>query len=400
MKKPAPARPDPTRRFGAVARRLGVASAVVAAGCVLLLLYSDIARGIDYDALVAGLHRVPLAAAGWSLAATAVSFAAVVGRDASALRYIDARLSWKPLVLAAFCGTSLGNAVGFGSLTGGAVRYRIYGAVGIKPNDIARLMLFLALGFGLGLAGFGGLTGLAEARAVAKFLGWSPGLLRTVAASALVATVAILAFGLRRDIRIGGFALPAPDPRLAAAQLLLSAVRLTGAAAALWVLMPPLPASAPIDFPSFAAIFSAATALAVVSHVPGGIGVFEAVVLAAFGGRASPDRIAAALIVFRGIYFVLPLLLSAILLALFELRLAAGPAARDDPVVRTAARLSPTFLGVMTFAAGILLVVSGATPALGDRLVALSLRLPLWFIESSNFLGSLVGVVFLFVSRG
>ena len=403
--KPAPAAtsaPDPSRRLSAIVHRLGAALAVVAAGCVLVLLNSDLARTIDYHALVRATRHMPPDAIGWALIATLASFAAVIGRDASGLRYIGATVSWRAVVVAAVCGTSLGNVVGFGSLTGGAVRTRIYGALGIKPAAIARLILFIAGSFGIGLAGFAALTALVEAGPVATFLGWSPDILRGVAAAVAVLTVLILRFGLRGSIRIGTFELAAPSRRLVAIQLLLSGGRLTGAAAALWALMPTLPPAAPIDFPGFLSIFAVATALGVASNVPGGLGVFEAVVLAAFGGRAPPDRIAAALLAFRGIYYLLPLLISAALLAAFEIRLAAGKRgeAPGDPVGRTAARLSPLFLGVITFATGVMLVVSGATPVFGSRLAILEVRLPLWFIESSNFFGSLVGVVFLFVARG
>jgi phosphatidylglycerol lysyltransferase len=401
MKPKSTIAPDPSRRLSALAHRLGAALAVLAAGGVLVLLNSDLARTIDYQALIHATRRMPLVAVGWALVATAASFAAVIARDASGLQYIAARVPWRAVAVAAFCGTSLGNVVGFGSLTGGAVRSRIYGALGVKPAAIARLILFIAGSFGIGLAGFASVTALAEAGPVAHFLGWSPPLLRIVAALVLGATLLILRFGLRGTIRIGSFELAAPPRRLVAIQLLLTGVRLTGAAAALWVLMPPLPETAPIDFLSFAAIFAVATALGVASNVPGGLGVFEAVVIAAFGGRVAPDRIAAALLAFRGIYFLLPLVISAVLLAAFEIRLAArGGNVPGDPVGRTAARLSPVFLGVMTFAAGVMLVVSGATPVFGSRLAILAVRLPLWFVESSNFFGSLVGVVFLFVARG
>ena len=47
-----------------------------------------------------------------------------------------------------------------------------------------------------------------------------------------------------------------------------------------------------------------------------------------------------------------------------------------------------------------MLLVSGATPTFGHRLTILSSHLPLWAVESSHFLGTLIGVVFLFVARG
>ena len=85
----------------------------------------------------------------------------------------------------------------------------------------------------------------------------------------------------------------------------------------------------PVGFVTFAAIFSAATALGVVSHIPGGVGVFELVVLWAFRDSAPSDTVAAALLAYRGVYYVLPLVISAGLFALFEVRIAAAPRRRN-----------------------------------------------------------------------
>ncbi len=380
------------------ARRLLSSLAMLIAGAVLVVLFSDLVPGLDYHAIILALRRTPASAIVWSIGATALSFAALVGRDACALRYIGARTSFPALLLASFCGSALGNAAGFGALTAAAVRYRVYGAVGIKPDDVARLLLFVMGGFALGLAGVGGLAGLIEVDPVAGLLGWSPQMLRIVAAAAVASAGCVLIFGLRGEFRLGGFSLVAPSKPLAATQLALTSIRLLAAATALWVLLPPMP----VGFVTFAAIFSAAAALGVVSHLPGGVGVFELVVLWAFRNRAPSDAVAAALLAYRGVYYVLPLVISAGLFALFEVRVAVAPRRRnsDERLSRVAARLSPIFIGVLTFAAGVMLLVSGATPTFGHRLTILSSHLPIWAVESSHFLGTLIGVVFLFVARG
>lgn len=381
------------------AHRLVVSATIFIALIFSVLAFGSIAETIDYNALVHVLKHFPPSAIGWSILATIVSFAALVGRDVSAVHYVGARVPRLAPVVAGFCGTALGNAAGFGTLTGAAVRYRIYGAVGVRPEDIARLLLFIAAGYALGLTGFGGLAALFEAEAVSHLLGWPTPLLSALSGTAVVCTVTMVLFGLRKPIRIGGFCLPAPPTGLAAIQLALSGIRLVSAAAALWALLP----GEPLNFFSFAAIFSAATALGAVSNLPGGIGVFEAVVFWAFARVGSADQIAAALLAYRGIYFALPLVVSAGLLALFEVRHAVGPqenSAADDRLVHAAARLAPRFMGVIAFATGIMLLVSGATPTFGHRLATLSMRLPLWAVEASHFLGSLLGIVFLFVARG
>ncbi len=380
------------------AQRLLVSFAILISFAALIAAFGDVVRDIDYRATIQVLRHMPAAAIALAVVATAISFAALVGRDASALRYVGARPSRSALLIAGFCGSALGNAVGFGVLTSAAVRYRIYNAAGVKSDDVARLLAFVVGGFAIGLMGVGGLAGLVEAEPAGALLGWSPSPIRAVAGLALACVACLLALGVPKQIRLGGLALPPPSRKLIVAQLALTSVRLIGAAAALWVLLP----ATPVDFVTFVAIFSAATALAAVTHIPAGAGIFELIVLWAFRDRASFEGVAAALIAYRCIYYLLPLVLSSIAFAYFEIGVVAGSRymAPDDKLARAAARLSPMFMSVIAFTTGVMLLISGATPTFSRRLADLSDHVPLWALESSHFLGSVIGVVFLFVARG
>ncbi len=380
------------------AQRLLVSFALLFSVGLLVVAFSDAVREFNYREMVHALRHLPPSAIACAFGGTALSFAALVGRDASALRYIGARVSTPALLIGGFCGSALGNAVGFGPLTAAAVRYRIYGAVGVTTDEIARLLVFVAGGFAIGLAGVGGFAGLLKGGQAAALLGWPPALIEGASIAALAAVSGLLAFGLPGTIRIGSLSIPAPGRRLLAAQLALTSIRLLGAVLALWSLLP----ETPVSFVTFAAIFSAATALAAITHIPAGAGIFEAIVLWAFRGHASEESVAAALIAYRFIYYVLPLIISAAAFSMFEVGVAVGGerARQDERLTRAAARLAPTFMGVMAFAAGVMLLVSGATPTFNSRLAALALHVPLWAVETSHFMGSLVGVLFLFVTVG
>jgi phosphatidylglycerol lysyltransferase len=386
------AKPDLPRRSGAapLLRLIGPGLAI-AAGIVLLLVTHRLARGFDYRSLVRDLGTMPPASLWRSAAATGVSFLALIARDWCALRYAEVRVPAAALLLAGFCGSALGNAVGFGALTGGAVRYRIYGGVGVRPEQIGRIMGFITAGFALGLAGFAAASALFALAPVAQILHWPVRDLRLASWACLMVVAAIVAAAAirRRPIGTARFSIAVPRPGLLLLQTALTGLDLIGAAAALWVLLP----AASVGLADFSAIFAAATALGVVSHVPGGAGVFEAVILYALGHRVSPNHAAAALLVYRVIYFGLPLALSAVLLAGAEL-------ARAGSVLRNAGRLAPMFLSTITFAIGTMLLVSGATPAFSHRLALLHGLLPLWVVEAAHFLGSIAGVALLFVARG
>jgi phosphatidylglycerol lysyltransferase len=389
---PEIAQPGTRHRFGlGLLRRLAGPMAAVAAGIVLLLVVHRLTRSIDYHALERDLRLMPAGLLWRSVAATAISFLALIGRDWCALRYAEAKVPVAALVLASFCGSALGNAVGFGALTGGAVRYRIYGGLGVRPEQIGRIMGFITAGFALGLVGFAAASALFAPVPVARLLHWQAPALRVASWAVLLGIAALVpaAAFRRRPIGAGRLSIAVPRPGLLLLQLALTGLDLIAAAAALWVLLP----QAAVGLADFSAIFAAATAIGVISHVPGGAGVFEAVILVALGRTVQPSQAAAALLVYRVIYFGLPLVLSALLLAGAEL-------ARAGTVLRAAGKLAPVFLSTVTFAIGVMLLISGATPAFGERLALLSDLAPLWVVEAAHFLGSIAGVALLFVARG
>ncbi|WP_262161912.1 lysylphosphatidylglycerol synthase domain-containing protein, partial [Escherichia coli] len=71
-------------------------------------------------------------------------------------------------------------------------------------------------------------------------------------------------------------------------------------------------------FFSFLLIYMLALAAGVLSHVPGGVGVFEAVLLAAFSSRIDPAGLVTAMLLYRLVYVVLPLVAAGLLLLAAE----------------------------------------------------------------------------------
>lgn len=368
---------------------------VLALGLAAALLHAlrTLLAQVHYTDIVNEIAAVPGSHLALALLATALSFLALSGYDASGLRYVGARVKRSTLVLISFIAYALGNTIGLGVLTGGAVRMRLYTAAGVEPGKIVSLIAFNAGAFGLGMTAFGAaglLWGAPEVAEVAHLPAW---LLRLIAAAALAGIAAFVALCVfRRSVKVfGRWELRLPPAKLALTQLAISALDLAASAAVLWVLLP----EGVIGLPTFAAFYTIGIALGVLSHVPGGIGVFEATILLACAGRAPPGQIASALVLYRVIYYLLPLALAASLLAVYELR--SGAAA---PVGRAAVRLSPLLLAALTLIGGAMLLISGVTPATDDAEDLLALHVPLTVVEAAHFIGSIAGVVMLFVARG
>jgi phosphatidylglycerol lysyltransferase len=297
------------------------------------------------------------------------------------------------ILLTSFIAYALGNSVGLGVLTGGAVRMRLYTAAGIEAGKVAQVVAFNASAFGFGMATFGALGLAWGARDVGDLLHVPAAILQVVAVIILLLVAALIVLAAkRREIHIAGrWFLRLPQPGLALRQLLISAADLTASAAALWFLLP----HDVIGLPGFLAWYAVGVSLGIASHVPGGVGVFEAVILLGCGGRAPPEQIVGALVLYRLIYYLVPLVLAAMLLALYELR--SGIA---TPVGRAAVGLSPLLLATLTFIAGAWLLVSGVTPVSSEASDLLALHVPLTLVEASHFIGSVSGLALLVISRG
>lgn len=367
----------------------------IALASVLGVALQKLLREVSYASVMSAVRVTPTAGLIAALAATAASYLALTGYDYSSLRYAGLKLKNSTVVLTSFVAYALTNAIGFGALTGSAVQMRLYAAAGLEPAQIARMIVFKAAAFGLGITTFGALGLVWGAPELAPLLHLPTALLRGGALLTLLALGAFLFLCTRRRLlSIGGrWKLRLPPAGLAASQLLISAVELSFSAAALWFLLP----SDRLGLPTFVIFYTIAIAASIISHVPGGIGVFEAVMLLAAARAKMPtDAMLGALLVYRGIYYVLPLVLATGLLASYELRV--GVAA---PVGRMAVRLSPRLLAGLTLIAGVWLLVSGVTPVTEDaREILAALDVPVPLIEASNFLGSVAGLGLLFVCRG
>ena len=232
------------------------------------------------------------------------------------------------------------------------MRYRLYTAAGLSPGQIARAILFISIAFGVGLGVIAALGLLLDAKEVSGLLGASVAPLRAGAAAVLALAIGFMVFcaSRRTPWRRGPIEIDAPDTTLVLSQLIFTTVDVLAAAATLWVLLP----SVGISFFSFAAIYAAALALGVLSHIPGGLGVFELAILYTVGRNASVNAVAAALVTYRAIYFLLPMLLSTVLLANVELQRSLGTA-MGRRIGRAAGRLAPHFLAATTFIVGAIL---------------------------------------------
>ena len=201
----------------------------------------------------------------------------------------------------------------------------------------------------------------------------------------------------RTPLRLGGLTLPMPSATIAGAQLALSSTDWLLAALALYVL---LPAGAP-PLPSFVSAFLVAILVGMVSHVPGGLGVFEGLMVVLLRPWLPAAALLPVFVVYRVVYYLLPLVLALLGLVCDEAHQRRAHVARAARWLGDATeRITPAVLAAFTFLCGLLLLFSGATPAAPGRLGLLHRILPLGVIETSHFLGSVAGAGLLVIAHG
>ncbi|MFC5436421.1 UPF0104 family protein [Rhodanobacter umsongensis] len=292
-------------------RALSWSASLAVIGGALWLLHRCLGHIAWRDVAAAWAH-MPADRVAYSVVATMVSLAMLALFDVVAARVVArGRVS---AGLAAFAGAvtqSISNTLGFHAVTGTALRYRIYASAGLGAGDIARIVGLAGLGVGLGFAVV--ITGaLCQEPAIAHGWGRWPGMVLALVLLALAGWLA-----RPRTLTLGRLTLALPSAAVASAQMLIGGVEMLAAISALYVLLPA--ASAP-PFVDFLPIYVGAVLAGIVSHSPGGLGVFETIMLASFPPAARADLLAA-MLCYRVTYNLLPFVLGSAALAAFEWQL-------------------------------------------------------------------------------
>lgn len=335
-----------------------------------------------------------------SVLLTMFSYLALTLYDHVALRIAGCQIAWRTAAMASFYSYTLSHNLGLGLITGGSARLRIYSAAGLAPGDVARVIASASLAF------WGGVFATAALMMTIHPVGMTLGAIfinarvqRMIGMGMLAAAAGILLL-LRSGpvaMRLVGWALLLPSRRQAVGLVGVACVDLALASGALFVLTPNVDVTL---YPAFFLAYVLAIIVALVSHVPGGLGIFEAVILAALHGF---DRsgLMTALIVYRFIYYLAPLGAALMLMAGHEGRMARRSIRR---LVRGFAILlrgiAPMGLAVLVAAGGVMLLVSGALPAVPERLHALSSVAPMPFVEASHLAASVTGAVLVLLASG
>jgi uncharacterized membrane protein YbhN (UPF0104 family) len=255
------------------------------------------------------------------------SYVALTFYDFFALRTIGrSDVPYRVAAFANFTSYTIGHNLGITVVGAAVIRLRIYAPWGIGVVDIAKVAFITGLTFWLGNAFVLGMGLLSEPEAVRTISELPAWINRSMGLAALAVITAYLAWLLPRPRAVGRgrWRIVLPSSRLTLLQIAIGVADLSLATLAMQALLPVQPT---IDFTALLVIFVAAVLLGFLSHAPGSLGVIEVTMLVGLP-QFPKEELLASLLVFRILYFVIPLCLAAILLGARETWLAIKAAAR------------------------------------------------------------------------
>lgn len=331
---------------------------------------------------------------------TLVSYLVLAAYDHYGLVYAGQRLSYRRTFLASFISYVFSHNLGLSMFGGLAFRYRIYSSYQVSTIAIAKVAIFCGTTFWLGLFTLGGVVFSFWPPEPVSFLPLSQEMYRWLGGVflLLVALYVGACVVKKKSFKIWKWDMTLPHWRLALIQIFISTIDWLTASSVLYVILHFI---VPMSFAHFLSVYIVAIIAGLVSHIPGGLGVFESVFLIAFNGAVNPAQILGGLLIYRVIYYLSPLVVASILIAGIEL----GHARHHLHSFGVAAAtwfpyIAPRIFAYIAFAAGVVLLVSGALPALPARRKILAEWVPLGVVEVSHLFGSVVGIVLIIIARG
>ncbi len=339
---------------------------------------------------------------GWrvlaAIVATIASYAVLVLYDVLALRQLDRKLPAAEIISTSFTAFSIGYNLGLVVVSAGALRLRPYTAAGLSTLEVAGVMAFGTLTFLLGAWVIVTFALLLEPAASASILHLPVSSARPIGAILFAgfSIYLLISAGGPREIALFGKTWRLPGLRMTIAQIGVAVVDLFLAAAALLVLLP----SAHVSLLAFVGLYVVAIGAGLGSSVPGGLGVFETILIVLIP-ELPPSALVGPLLLYRLIYFVLPFGVALAWLGAREVRSGRGWLPGTLATLRWWVEwLGPQMLAAAVFMVGTILLLSGATPGMDQRMAFLADMIPEPVLELSHLAGSTIGLGLLIVARG
>ncbi|HEY0289833.1 MAG TPA: lysylphosphatidylglycerol synthase domain-containing protein [Pseudomonas sp.] len=285
----------------------------IAVPAMLLLLV----KNLDWNEVKHALQSYKASTLALGFLIAAGSYLTYCGFDVLARRYTAHKLSIKQIIPVTFVCYAFN--LNLSSWVGGiALRYRLYSRLGLDVPTITKILSLSLITNWLGymlLAGF-----VFSARLIDMPDGWKIGdttlqLIGFVLLAVCFGYFLACRFSKRRSWAFRKQEIILPSLNQALRQALLGALNWGLMALLIYVLLPEK-----AFYPAVLGVLLISSIAGVIAHIPAGLGVLETVFIALMQHQFSKGQLLAALIGYRVIYFLVPLLLALVVYAVLEKR--------------------------------------------------------------------------------
>ena len=367
---------------------------------VALILCWHLLKDINLCDLKNAADTLSIKAILFACLSTIGSYLMLIGCEWSATRYAGVKLKPSVITLGGICASAIGNAIGLSALSGGAIRCRLYFKQGLTTIDVARMSIFVTLSLGFTLPLLATLAALMNTKNTMLALHLSKNWIGLISSGiiSLYSGILIFLYCNRLETKpnkdtqlfqLFHWSIRLPNLRLASYQFVITLIDTVLAGAILYFLLPVQP-----HFTTFIMIYILALVAGVLSHIPGGVGVFEAVMLAAFSSEIGAASLTVALIIYRIIYILIPLFIASFLLLINENKhLFTLPEVKE-----TETGIAAIIMAAAVFFAGVVMMFSSVLPGFNHYLV--NTFIPNKIINTAHLVASLIGVLCLLLAVG
>lgn len=285
-------------------------------GLAAYMLYHQLSK-YDFADIQNAVLSIPEKNLLMAAAASFLGYVALSSYDFLAIRYIGRKLSPLKWIFAGFIGFSVSNNAGHAVVSGGAIRYRLYTRWRFHASDIVKMVTFsgftyLVACFFLIILGYFLTPDHAFGEGSVSHM---TTLVITIVSAAGLALYFGASLFYKKPIMIKDVAFEIPSLKMALAQVFIGGADILMASLVLYFSLVPF---VQIPFDVFIGVFIIAQVLGVFSQVPGGLGVFEGLFMYIIPGEHNQVLLFGALVAYRVIYYLFPLVISGVLLLTYE----------------------------------------------------------------------------------
>jgi glycosyltransferase 2 family protein len=292
----------------------GVGLAFIAVVGFLLVRY---ARTVDWGQVRTSVLELPREVLLQAFGFAAVSHLVYSLMDLVGRHYTGHRMAKRKVMQVSFVCYAFN--LNLGSLVGGiGLRYRLYSRLGLGYGNITRIITLSMITNWIGYILLAGLVFTIAPLQLPPNWSLDSEELRLVGVGLLAVAVVYLAlcgFSRVRCWTVRGHDIDLPTLRMAFAQLAISCTHWMTMAAVPWMLL-----QGQVDYPTALSVLLMAAIAGVILHIPAGLGVTEAVFIALLSHRVPEHQLLGALLAYRALFYLTPLVAGALLYLKMEVR--------------------------------------------------------------------------------